>query len=66
MKFLRSEGRVIALVEKEDADGVPPAQIPHIDLLLIARHHEDHVRNSHIWIPLIQAVGSKMERIIYW
>jgi L-ascorbate metabolism protein UlaG (beta-lactamase superfamily) len=66
MKFLKSEGRVIVLVEAEDTSGTPPGVLPHIDLALIPNHHRDHIENSHIWMPLVKALNSKLQNIVYW
>jgi hypothetical protein len=65
MKFLRSEGRVVCLLEREDALATPPAQLPQIDLLLVARHIRDEIENSHLWDKLQEAVPHK-SRIIEW
>ncbi len=65
MKFLRSEGRVVCLLEREDATGTPPASVPKIDLLIIQRHHKDEIMNSHVWEKIMQAVGTE-RNIVEW
>lgn len=65
MKFLRSEGRIVCLIEREDALNTPPSVLPKIDLLLIARHIRDEIENSHLWDQLKKAVPHE-SRIVEW
>ncbi len=69
MKFLRSEGRVVCMVEKQDITDSPiptGRTLPQIDLLLVPAHHQSDIEASHIWTPLLEAVGSRTHNIIYW
>lgn len=69
MKFLRSEGRVVCLLERQDALDTPVAtgqSMPQIDLLLVPAHHQHEIEASHIWAPILKAVGNKTYNIIYF
>ena len=69
MKFLRSEGRVICLVEEEDILNTPIAtgrSLPSIHLLLVPAHLQETIQASHIWQPLMQSIGTRTQNIIYW
>lgn len=64
MKFLKTEGRIVCLTEREDSINTPPATLPKIDLLIIQRHHKDELMNSHIWEKLMSVVNER--NIIEW
>ena len=66
MKFLKSEGRVVCLVEREDAQQPLTASLPSIHPLLMPLHHKDHIENSQLWIPLIKALNHKLNNVIYF
>ena len=66
MKFLLSEGRVICLMEKEDAVGVISRTLPTIELLLVPFSIKEHIENSHIWNTVIQKVKSGMRGVVYF
>lgn len=66
MKFLKSEGRVICLVEREDAEVPLTAILPPIHILLIPLHHKDNIENSQLWIPLIKALNHKLNNVVYF
>ena len=66
MKYLLSEGRIIALVEKSDVLGTDKPPPKHIDLLIVPRHYEDEIKNSHIWAVLLERVGNRTRKIIFF
>ena len=66
MKFLLSEGRVVCLLEREDADTLPNRDFPTIDLLLVPLHYKDHIEKSHTWSELYPKVHNGMRNVVYF
>jgi len=66
MKFLRSEGRVICLLEREDAFDTPPATLPQIDLLVIPEHYKQDIESSHLWAIVLRSVKLGLRNVIYF
>lgn len=66
MKFLTSEGRVICLVDRDDANLVSSGEVFKIDLLIIPEHHRQHLENSHMWNWLFPRVKNGYKNIIYF
>jgi len=66
MKFLRSEGRVICLLEREDALDTPLATFPKVDLLLVPQHQRHHIENSHLWKLVLPEVRNGLRNVVYF
>lgn len=67
MKFVLSEGRVICLLEKEDgSQPITNGNIPKVDLLLIPKHHKDHIEKSHVWSQLLPHVKHGLQNVVYF
>jgi len=66
MKFLISEGRVVCLLEKEDAGEITPRNLPEIALLLVPLSIKEHVENSHTWTQVTQKVKNGLRNVIYF
>jgi len=70
MKFLLSEGRVICLLEREDATTLPSQlggrSFPEIDLLVIPVTIRDHIENSHVWTQIYPKVRQGLRNVVYF
>jgi len=66
MQFLRSEGRIVCLMDKQDALGIPPAKMPQVDLLLIPEHHRSDIENSHVWNAVLPSVRLGLRNVVYF
>jgi hypothetical protein len=66
MKFLLSEGRIICLLEKDDAGEVTRRNLPQIDLLLMPLSIRNHIENSHTWSQVIQKVKNGLKNVVYF
>lgn len=66
MKFLNSEGRLICLLEKEDATTITNRNIPTIDLLVIPLHLKEHIENSHVWTNIYPKVRKGLHSVVYF
>ena len=66
MKFLKSEGRLVCLLEREDMDMVLSYKLPPIDLLLIPKHYEQDFMNKPIWKEVISKTKNGFRNVIYF
>jgi len=66
MKFLLSEGRIVCLLEAEDASQISPRNLPQIELLLVPHSIRDNIENSHTWTQVMQKVKNGLRGVVYF